>query len=717
MENAMVSPRHPELSPTALRPTAPRSPESHRPLRPLELLSEVGKAKTIDRTSLINKLNQTNFTGGSVLVHFYDPHYQNHFLVTATPQPCLGKSLTCYWAEADGFKFKDAQYKAMSIILSDNRTLTLAPIALPELTATGISFDLPDRGYLLHLRRAKRHPSLHITADLTSRGLHIPGELLNFSPEGLNVRLRDSPPITIDWLHPGCDVTVHLRHEDIVVFSGSCRCLRVCEDPHQKTIALLFLDSELLDTRQEGRAKDLRKLVPQPSVVFVHPLSGKCAHLALSDVSTFSFNIIESANNGVLFRHMTIPNLMIDFSGTTRITCAARVASKMYCEKDEVLWNMEILDMTLHDYDILANVLIRSYDSNLSLSSMIDLDTFWEFMFDAGFIYQQKYHFLSKHEQEIKNTYHKLYGGHPEIARHFTYQRNGNVYGHMSMLRAYDRTWLIQHHAARSMNGARPGLAVLKQTTRYLQDVWRLPSARTEYVMCYFRPENKFPNRVFGDFFRQTADLSKCTMALFSYLFCPTLSIPAVLPVGWTLEPCDNLALARLNAYYEQQSGGILLKALGLDHSPRSSPEFEEVYKRSGFRREWQAFCLKKEGLPVAVIVVEQSDLGINLSDLLNGIKVLLMKPECTTWRILSTAIQSLTSPYRTENVPVLIYPSSFCDQARIHYEKNYAIWAYNLRHVDEFMEYIDNRFQSSRGGPKDAVGDSEPPGLHAKRN
>ncbi|MBW1912508.1 MAG: pilus assembly protein PilZ, partial [Deltaproteobacteria bacterium] len=93
------------------------------------------------------------------------------------------------------------------------------------------------------------------------------------------------------------------------------------------------------------------------------------------------------------------------------------------------------------------------------------------------------------------------------------------------MVRAYQKAWLLQHHAARAMDSKRTGFIVLKQIMHYLNDMYRLPSAKMDYVMCYFQPANKFPDRVFGGFARSLKNPRGCSMDLFAYLPYTGLSL------------------------------------------------------------------------------------------------------------------------------------------------------------------------------------------------
>ena len=91
--------------------------------------------------------------------------------------------------------------------------------------------------------------------------------------------------------------------------------------------------------------------------------------------------------------------------------------------------------------------------------------------------------------------------------------------------------------------------------------------------------------------------------------------------------------------------------------------------------------------------MANQSDLGFNLSELLNGIKVLVAKPEALPWSVLSVAIAQLTSDYQLERVPILFYPTSYVDGREVPFEKHYQLWILSVQWGNEYLEYVQKRF------------------------
>ncbi|MFB0521787.1 MAG: PilZ domain-containing protein, partial [Desulfatiglandales bacterium] len=184
-----------------------------------------------------------------------------------------------------------------------------------------------------------------------------------------------------------------------------------------------------------------------------------------------------------------------------------------------------------------------------------------------------------------------------------------------------------------------------------------------------------------------------CSMDLFSYLPYTSLSLGAQLPEGWSLKEWSTLDLAKLDRFYNNYSGGLLLDALGLGQECSGDEPLEETYSRLGFLRKWGVYCLKHKRKLNAVLVADQSDLAFNLSELLNSIKILVTNPEDLPWNVLSIAISQLAGIYHMDRVPILFYPFDYVTARKIPYEKQYQLWVLNVQHGNEYLEYMKKKF------------------------
>ncbi|HKI50341.1 MAG TPA: hypothetical protein VKA69_13510 [Desulfobacteria bacterium] len=531
--------------------------------------------------------------------------------------------------------------------------------------------------------------------ELIQRGLAIRGYLLDFSPEGFSVRLSQMPSKEFDW-SPGSKTVniVHLRQDQQYLFSGFCKCIRHHEVPNCVDVVLAPAENQVQDFSGEEAKETSSSTSLMPAVIFDHPFFKKKIQLDVTGISTSGFSLYERKDEGVLMQGMIIPELTIEFAGAISIDCSAQVTSRLEMENSEFYCYFCILDMDINSYSQLSHVLANSLDCRTHISNKVAMDELWEFFFESGFIYPEKYGVLSFNRDSFKETYAKLYENKPEISKHFTYQRNGRIYGHISMVRAYERTWMIHHHAARSVDGRKAGFSVLKQVMLYLNDVHRLPSAKMDYAMSFFRPENKFPDRVFGGFARELGNLEGCSMDLFAYLSYSNSAPHAFLPKGWTLVESSELQLWELDRFYSNHSGGLLTLAMGIKQNDPNEESLKEVYSRYGFFRNKTVYSLKYEGELNAVLIVDQSELGFNLSELLNGIKAFVLDGDNLRWNVLSTAITQLLNKFSMSKVPLLLYPFGYVTREQMPYEKQYNAWVLNVRYGKEFMEYMRKKFR-----------------------
>ena len=260
--------------------------------------------------------------------------------------------------------------------------------------------------------------------------------------------------------------------------------------------------------------------MPPLSVVFEHPLFKKKIHRDIFDLSTTGFSISDHSDEDVLMPGMMIYNVSIINAGISIVNCTAQIIYRQIRDKN-IHYGVAILDIDMHSYSRINHILGINSDPHLSVSTEVDMDALWEFFFQTGFIYSKKYGSCQAQRENFKETYRKLYQENPEIARHITYEKNGRIYGHLSMIRAYERTWLVHHHAARPMESKLPGFVVLRQMMLFAHGMYQLSSARMDYSICYFRPENKFPDRVFGGFSRDFNNPQACSLDLFAYLTLP----------------------------------------------------------------------------------------------------------------------------------------------------------------------------------------------------
>jgi hypothetical protein len=188
---------------------------------------------------------------------------------------------------------------------------------------------------------------------------------------------------------------------------------------------------------------------------------------------------------------------------------------------------------------------------------------------------------------------------------------------------------------------------------------------------------------------RHLNDSKKSSLDIFSYLHVENKIEGKKLPANWELRESAISDLVKLREFYENTSGGLLLSSLGLEIP---SDSLKKAYIKAGFKRDCCTYCLFFEGQQIAFFIVNQSDMGINLSDLLNGIKVIVLESDKLPWELLSAAINNLAGVFTAEKIPLLIFPNSYLSVQNMVEEKQYALWILQVRYgSDDYFIYMNN--------------------------
>jgi len=551
-----------------------------------------------------------------------------------------------------------------------------------------MKFLLDEDSYYLQNRKQKRYKCSGVKATITQNSLSVNCELIDFSSESLKFRNLSEDFFLEKWFNPDVWVNILIQRNGQNLLSGICQCVRYEINNDYQEIVLKPIYNNINRFEKRGPRSRRQEIRPTPRIVFKHPFMDKVIQRNIIDMSTSGFSVIDDPDDSVFIPGMIIPELSIQFAGNLNLNCIAQV---IY-QRDEEQGNhigLAILDIDINNYSRLTDIVSQCQDSASQICCELDLDSLWEFFFKTGFIYPNKYRLIKSHKNEFKDLFKILYGKDSELAKYFIYQNNGQIHGHASMVRAYDRAWMFQHHAALRQGSMRIGFRVILQVMHYLNDIARLPSCCVDHIFIYYRPNNRFPDRVFGDFARYIQNPRISSLDLFTYLPYPTLSLGNQLPEGWKLRECHPADLWKAKRFYKCHSGGLLFDILNLEAgSEKNSRSVEEAYQNRGLLRTYKAFSLVYKDSMQALMIMEKSEKGLSLSELLNCVRIIIINPELK-WDVLSRTINNLINSYHSEKVPIMIYPHTYADRQKIPYEKHYQLFITNLKYAFKYFEFM----------------------------
>ena len=651
--------------------------------------------KPVSKNQLVNKLNFINFQDSTLLINLKHRNYHTRFTLLARPQPCLGDTLDCFWEKSEeGLQVLDF-YEFQNILIPDGQNLIQVEPELIRMGKEVISLLLPDNGFEVSSRKVIRHGCKDIKAQLIQTSTLFSGTLVDFNACSLKIELKAAPPQTFEWINSESPVNLILSDHKETYYSGDCKIIRQSSGKKTRVYILKPLVYEIQRFKHKEFRSNRYHLTPSPDVLFRHPFTNKMFDLKVVDLSGSGFAVEENQNNSVLLPGMILPELELSFANSFKIKCRAQVIYRKNIEAEKdgnwVKCGIALLDINIQDHVKLISILQQTKDGKSYFCNRVNLDELWNFFFETGFIYPNKYKHIQKNKHQIKATYEKLYNNDSNIARHFIYRDNGRIMGHMAMLRYYKKTWLIHHHAALKSALNKAGLIVLDQIGRMGNNSHRLDSLHMDYLMCYYRPENKFPSRVFGGAANSIHDPKGCSIDTFAYYRHQRNSDPVKhLPESWQITPVSRVDLLELENFYQHVSGGLMLDATDLRPNRLSIDELSEEYKRLGLQRDRQLFALRQEGQLKALVIVNLTDVGLNFSNLTNCIKVFVIDKKALSANILCTTLDVLATKFQKADMPTLLYPVAYADEQAIAYEKRYNLWAFSLQFSDQYFKYIN---------------------------
>ena len=192
--------------------------------------------------------------------------------------------------------------------------------------------------------------------------------------------------------------------------------------------------------------------------------------------------------------------------------------------------------------------------------------------------------------------------------------------------------------------------------------------------------------------------LKKCSIDRFAYVPLNSEYLFGTLSNKWSLTNAVTDDIKALEFYYENGSKGLALQALDLTPSKFNNKEINELYHQHGFKKDRKVFSLKYRDELKAVFVANISDIGMNLSDLTNCIKIFILEPKDLPLKEFSAALNEICGIYETNNIPIMIYPSIYAENNSISKSKTYNLWVLDVQNIgDIYYNHLEKLLRFSK--------------------
>jgi hypothetical protein len=661
-----------------------------------ELNNGFNNVRRITRQRLIDRLHFVNFSEGEIRLIFRHPKYNEMITRLVTPQPCQGEKVLGRWRHSDDYSESLEGYQLLGFLIENKRECIIAQSNRLEFNEREIALTLPEYGHEIVVRKVNRYPCRDIQAQLIQNGIIFSGRLAVFSIHSFLVEIFSGEGTSLKWINNETPGQIIFRAGEDIVYSGKCLIVKQRGNLQSKSLVLQPLSEPINRFKRREFRAPRQVLHPAPAICCIHPLIKKLIRLNICDLSTSGFSVEEDQEDSTLLPGLIIPEIHLELAYSKASTCKAQVIYNNRTDETTVKSGFSILNMSNEAYISLTNLVNKSMNRHLDICGAIELDSLWDFFFQSGFIYPQKYNYIQQNKTQFKALYEKLYLSPKEIERHITYRERGSILGHISMLHLYETTWMLHHFVTTPQSRhKRVALTLLQHIERYILDSHNFESAQMDNLICYFRPDNKFPNLVFGGAARVLKDPQICSLDRFAYIPYPMIlnRTEGGLPAQWELIPSEPDDLVELAYFYKHTSGGQMIKALDLQPEHLETGRISRVFEQAGFQRERRLFSLKKSGEIKALFSLLKTDEGLNLSDLTNCLSVFVLESQDLPFEIFLRALSQMSQYDHRPKIPVLLYPLEYADRNGIAYERIYDLWVFVVENSDAYFKYMNKLF------------------------
>ena len=352
-----------------------------------------------------------------------------------------------------------------------------------------------------------------------------------------------------------------------------------------------------------------------------------------------------------------------------------------------------------------ASGLCATYGVQMNAVSVDEVFALYE---RSGFLYPEKALRLRPHWARIRENWRRMMAGGESLLSVLTAGDDAQGQASLAVWRTTFHGWVLQHLV--SENNPLASRAVMLACGDA-----SIQTGIDESGQNWFRPENRFPARVFGSMV-QSVGTDSSSVQQYSYFALPRhLSLTrkgnvTVVPYDWSQRDalCSLARTERGSVYVtgEDLCGDVNCESV------------DQLYQQVGLSRRrhvWLAYPKHKDG-PIGAAIVYRGPLGINFSYLENRCDLLISKalPAAEVTDVVSSLLQACSGAYRDfelDEIPVIADEAAAQGLARVGAEflRYYCqgSWLRSgykrfYRHIDSFYSRLLARIE--RHGSQEAI-------------
>jgi hypothetical protein len=348
---------------------------------------------------------------------------------------------------------------------------------------------------------------------------------------------------------------------------------------------------------------------------------------------------------------------------------------------------VELIHLDARDRIRLADLLMRTRFPGLDDASKLSFDETWGFFVRSKFIYPEKAASLAPLMTAIRHTHEQL-SAHPNRLSKAVICREGDqeVAGHLSILRVYSNAWLVQHLAA--LPGRLGGAQLSLLAAEFLEQ-----NVDLDCFKAFYRPNNRWPERVFGGFARKVSEAQSLDLRIWAYF---KLGFDLALPEDDGLEVVEAVGddLSIVERYFSaREPTGLLIRSEDLTANQLTLRPVDQLYRPLGLSRRRVVLLALDHGRPLGFALAELSSPGLNLSELLSAFRIFVLPGEDQR-RVHAALIRACLPLYKRAGRPfaICLVPdeaAAAVSALGLSLTKRYTCWTCRRELLPRFFDHV----------------------------
>jgi hypothetical protein len=263
----------------------------------------------------------------------------------------------------------------------------------------------------------------------------------------------------------------------------------------------------------------------------------------------------------------------------------------------------------------LAELLTCAQYRGLHDGAQASFDDLLGFFRRSGYLSPEREQVLAPMMPEVRRTFAALSKRPNRLLKSVVCREGDRIVGHISSVRVYRKTYMIQHLAAAL--GRQAGLVLSLANAEYL-----IQNTDFEYIKIWFQSRNRFPSRVFGGFARKLQDPQLCNLKAYAHVTLATDRTRVDDHSDIDVIEASGEELAIVEQHFIGTEAPLLLRSDDLTRRGLNLSEVNAAYRKFGLQRRRRVLLAMHKDVPLGFALVEQSSPGLNLFEALNRFSI-----------------------------------------------------------------------------------------------